>query len=473
MTHNITRREAMRLAAAAGGAFALAGASGSASGQTADSSTVPMFRYDAHNSGVAPASGPKDGADDVWTFETGDRLTAQPIVADGRVFQASHDNTLYAVSTADGSEVWSAGTNGSLSSSPAVGDGVVYLPTATGRVLAFGAANGEGLWASSVNASNIRSPTLVDGELFATGSKDDVRDAYLLDPSDGEVAWRTDLAYMGPLGTPIVDDDVVYVTNRKDDRWDYPARITALSRSDGSKEWTQTLSGSDSKTWGLSYADGTLYAGTNEGAVYSVDADSGSVNWRFGDISGVSTIPVYADGTLYVASTGDNALHAIDPSIGTRQWRTSLNGTPTSPVYADGVLYFGADDNYVYAHDASNGDELWNFQTGGSIVAPPVVVGGRVYAASTDGLLYALGEGSGGPPVPDVTGDGNPAQDLDGDGLYEDVNGDGAFTAVDVQALFANLDSDAVQNNVERFDFNGDGVVDVTDVQALFARLDE
>lgn len=471
MDQTFSRRDAIRLAAAAGGALTLAGAGGGGSAQTADSETVPMYRYDAHNSGVAPASGPTEEVDDVWTFETDERLTAQPILSDGRVFQASHDSRLYAISTDDGDEVWSAGTNGSLSSAPAVGGGVVYQPTSQERVLAYSAGTGEGLWSSSVPTRHIESPALVDGELYIAGGEHDFRQAYLLDPDDGAVEWEKDLTYLGPLGAPVVDGDTVYVSHREDDYYD-EAVATALETSDGSQQWQQTLANGASKTWGLTYGNGALYAGTNEGIVYSIDAESGSINWTFENISGVSTIPVLADGTLYVASTGDSALHAIDPSIGTRQWRVSLDGTPTSPVYADGVLYFGADDNYVYAHDADGGDELWNFQTGDAVVAPPVVVEDRVYVASTDGILYALGEGSGGAPAPDVTGDGNPARDLDGDGRFEDVNGDGDFTAVDVQALFANLDSDAVQNNVERFDFNGDGDVDVTDVQALFARLD-
>ena len=476
MTRNFSRRETLRLAAVAGGAFAVAGSGGSVAGQTADSETVPMFRYDAHNSGVAPASGPKEDVDDVWTFSTRTAgQIAQPIVANGRVFQP-HGNTLYAVSATDGSEVWSAGTNGSLPASPVVADGVVYQPTTTGRVLAFGVANGEGEWAASMDRENLNSPTILDGEMMLTGRDDPYSTAYRLDTADGDVIWEAGResdgpSDDGPAGTPVVDDDTVYVVNN-DVGGGTPARIAALSRSDGSQEWQKSVAQDNyTEIADITYADGTLYAATDQGAVYAVDAESGETDWSFEDISEVETIPVLADGTLYVASTGDNALHAIDPSIGTRQWRKSLNGTPTSPVYADGVLYFGADDNYVYAHDADDGEELWSFQTGGEVVAPPVVVEDRVYAASTDGILYALGEGSG-IEAPDVTGDGSPAQDFDGDGLYEDVNGDGSFTAVDVQALFANLESDAVQENPELFDFNGDGQVDVTDVQALFAMLD-
>ena len=475
MMQNISRREAMGLAAAAGGAFGLVGASGSASGQTTDSSTVPMFRYDAHNSGVAPASGPKEGANDVWTFETGGRLTAQPVVKNGTVFQVSQDSQIYAVSEDRGSEEWSVGTNQALVRTPAVGNGVVYVSTQTGRILALSVANGSGQWS---NSTGVDAPSAVtwtdDGVVF--GETDQAADhIYNLDSATGEQQLRFTIPDALSFRLPVLAEGRAYVYCQDEDGYHI---LAAHSLTDGEEVWRTSLPGerydnlndSSAVTY-ASYDGGTIFVADGQ-FVESRDAASGDRNWQFSDLGNINTIPTFADGTLYVA-TEESALYAIDPSIGTRQWRTSLNGTPTSPVYADGVLYFGADDNYVYAHEASNGDELWNFQTGGSIVAPPVVVEDRVYAASKDGILYALGEGSGGPLVPDVTGDGNPAQDLDGDGLYEDVNGDGAFTAVDVQALFANLDSDAVQNNIERFDFNGDGKVDVTDVQALFAQLED
>lgn len=73
-----------------------------------------------------------------------------------------------------------------------------------------------------------------------------------------------------------------------------------------------------------------------------------------------------------------------------------------------------------------------------------------------------------GPGPNDVTGNGNPAQDPDNDGTFEDVNGDGEFNIVDVNAIFQNRNSNAIQNNVDAFDFNGDGEFNIVDVSALF-----
>ena len=71
----------------------------------------------------------------------------------------------------------------------------------------------------------------------------------------------------------------------------------------------------------------------------------------------------------------------------------------------------------------------------------------------------------------DVTGDSNPAQDLTGDGLYEDVTGDGRLSFDDVVTFFEEHEGAPVQDNVEHFDFSDDGRVGFTDVVALFELL--
>ncbi|OYR47060.1 PKD domain-containing protein, partial [Halorubrum sp. Eb13] len=69
-----------------------------------------------------------------------------------------------------------------------------------------------------------------------------------------------------------------------------------------------------------------------------------------------------------------------------------------------------------------------------------------------------------------VVGDSDaPAQDPDGDGVYEDVNGDGSVDVLDVQTLFADRDGSVVQNSPDAFDFNGDGEFSLLDIQTLFA----
>ncbi|MFB6192498.1 MAG: S8 family serine peptidase [Haloarculaceae archaeon] len=75
------------------------------------------------------------------------------------------------------------------------------------------------------------------------------------------------------------------------------------------------------------------------------------------------------------------------------------------------------------------------------------------------------------PRAPEVI-DGTPANDFDGDGVYEDVNGDNDVTPGDATVLFNAVfeGNAAVRNNPEKFDANGDGEVTPGDANVLFAR---
>jgi hypothetical protein len=69
----------------------------------------------------------------------------------------------------------------------------------------------------------------------------------------------------------------------------------------------------------------------------------------------------------------------------------------------------------------------------------------------------------------DVTGNGEPATDIDDDGAAEDINGDGTVTGADAQALFTHRNDPLIKNTPEKFDFNDDGEVDIVDIQALIS----
>jgi outer membrane protein assembly factor BamB len=45
----------------------------------------------------------------------------------------------------------------------------------------------------------------------------------------------------------------------------------------------------------------------------------------------------------------------------------------------------------LYALNASTGDVLWSYTTGGWVDSSPVVVNGVVYVGSFDGNVYAFG----------------------------------------------------------------------------------
>lgn len=73
----------------------------------------------------------------------------------------------------------------------------------------------------------------------------------------------------------------------------------------------------------------------------------------------------------------------------------------------------------------------------------------------------------------DVNGDGNPATDIDGDGMFEDVNGDNAANIGDVQTLINGIDTGSINDGDSGFNFNNDDneSVNIGDVQALINQI--
>lgn len=68
------------------------------------------------------------------------------------------------------------------------------------------------------------------------------------------------------------------------------------------------------------------------------------------------------------------ALRAINPKTGKIEWQIKNNAPLWGGVMttAGGLVFWGTPEGYLKAADAKTGKELWQFQTGSGIVAPPV-----------------------------------------------------------------------------------------------------
>lgn len=72
-------------------------------------------------------------------------------------------------------------------------------------------------------------------------------------------------------------------------------------------------------------------------------------------------------------------------------WSASPGGTLSSPVVAGGRLFLACSDGYaVAALDAGSGRQLWRYNVGGRVDSPPTVHQGRVIFGSADGWVYCL-----------------------------------------------------------------------------------
>ena len=113
----------------------------------------------------------------------------------------------------------------------------------------------------------------------------------------------------------------------------------------------------------------------------------------------VESSPAVVNGVVYIGSDDGN-LYALNASTGQKMWSFSTGGVQPvldAPAVELGVVYIGSYDGVLYALNAATGKQLWSFATGSNpIVGAPTVVNGVVYVSGgIPETLYALNANTG------------------------------------------------------------------------------
>ena len=202
----------------------------------------------------------------------------------------------------------------------------------------------------------------------------------------------------------------------------------------------------DAKEWGIKWAfnagsairfsavvwGGRVYFSTRDNMVYALDAKTGDVLWEFKAKGWMDSPPVVFDRTVYTgafptriylldAFTGKlkserqrtitingieygcaNAeFRPIIPQYNANLWRKYTAGSESYPITANGFVYIGALNGEIHAIDATSKTEVWSHQVGGPVNAAPAISDGVLYAASTDGSIYAFASATESTPIAD------------------------------------------------------------------------
>lgn len=132
----------------------------------------------------------------------------------------------------------------------------------------------------------------------------------------------------------------------------------------------------------------TIYALENNGAA----TDAPALRWSRDDVADdrIVAAPLEADGKVFVG-TSNNRMIALDATNGDFLWEFETGHSIwAQPAYAEEVLYVASLDNSVYALNASNGEVLWQTELSGSVASRPVLVDGVLYVSSFDRAVHAL-----------------------------------------------------------------------------------
>ncbi len=93
--------------------------------------------------------------------------------------------------------------------------------------------------------------------------------------------------------------------------------------------------------------DGTVYTGSWDNNLYTLDADDGTEQWSYDTGFHLSSSPVVVNNTVYVGDYG--GVVAVSANDGTERWKIGTGETvSSSPAVVNGTVYFGAQDSNVY-----------------------------------------------------------------------------------------------------------------------------
>jgi outer membrane protein assembly factor BamB len=337
------------------------------------------------------------------------RIVADPVTGQGRIFTLDAGATVTATSSAGGT-LWSRDLTPSADRSDqatgggiALADGVLYVSSTFGLLTALDAATGEIRWQQKLEATGSGTPT-VQGDLVYLVSGGDT--AWAIETANGRVRWQTstspDQANVLGGAAPVVTDKLAIFAFGN-------GELQATFRQGGLRVWDAIVSGQRRFSALSRVADitgdpvlagDTLYVGTHSGRMVALNAANGERLWTATD-GAIS--PVWVAGGSVFAISDRNELMRLDARDGTRIWGVKLpNFTERrprrqvevvahyGPILAGGQLVVASNDGQLRFFDPVSGAQTHSVQVPGGATSAPIVAGGTLYVVGARGQLHAF-----------------------------------------------------------------------------------
>lgn len=337
------------------------------------------------------------------------RITADPVVAGGRIFTLDARALVMAHSTS-GDSLWrydatpASDKEGDASGGGlAVADGTLYVTTGFGTLVALDAVTGAERWVQRLDASGAGAPTVRDGIVYVSAR--DSR-AWAVNTQTGRILWQLPGA---PTGSVMVGGAAPAVTDKFAIFPFGSGELVAAFRKGGVRLWGAAVSGQRKGRVYAGVSDITgdpvvvgdvIYAGNQSGRAVALDLGSGERIWTATEGAYSPVWPV--GGSVFLVSD-QGELVRLDAETGARIWgvelpyfvkdkakrRKAVTGN-YGPVLAGGRLIVASSDGTVRSFDPETGALVSTVDLPGGATTNPVVAGGTLYLVSKKGQLHAF-----------------------------------------------------------------------------------
>lgn len=352
----------------------------------------------------------------VWSAAIGsgssrrNRIAAAPVVTGGRIFTMDAGTVVTATATG-GATLWSADltadfdAGGGLSGGGLAASGSsLFVTTAYGEVVALDPATGAVQWRQRVDAPVIGAPA-TDGEAVYVSGRDG--SAWAISAATGKVLWQVigtpgKAGYLGSAAPSVGDRAVIFPTNAGD-------LMAVLKVGGGTKIWQASLAG---KRLGRAYAftsditgdaviaGKVLYAGSGAGRTVAMSSSTGERIWSAGE--GALGPVAVAGGSLFLVND-EARLVRLDAETGAVIWSVEMPYFEAEkvkrrkaifahygPVLAGGRIIVASSDGLLRAFNPEDGSLTHTTEIPGGASAQPAVAGGVLYVVAANGQLHAF-----------------------------------------------------------------------------------
>ena len=339
------------------------------------------------------------------------RITSDPVVGGGRIVTLDAGSTVTATGL-DGTTLWRADVtppNDNVREASgggiALGNTAVFVSTGFGRLVALDAATGAELWVQDLDAPGSAAPTVANGLVYVVA-----RDGrgWAIEEDTGRVAWQitgtpSGANLVGGAGAAVTSDFAIFP---------FPSgEVLGVFPEGGLRRWSSVIAGERLGEAGAQAAtdiasdpvidSGRVYTGNAGGRIVAMELASGDRLWTATE---GATSPVWPVGGAVFAINDLNQLVRLDAATGGVVWRVQMpvqgerawyqRNLPREvhygPILAGGRLIVASSDGVLRQFDPSSGAELGLVALPGGAASHPVVAGQTLYVVSRDGRLHAF-----------------------------------------------------------------------------------
>lgn len=351
---------------------------------------------------------------EAWSASIGEgstgsrKVTARPVISNGRVFAMDSEGKVSALSVANGDVLWSAETKPDDYDEAAFGGGLaldgdkLYATNGFGAVTCFLASTGQVVWQKKLAQPIRNAPVVADGRVFVLPINNQT---LALSAKDGAELWRhsgiaESTSLLGAAGAAVSGETVIVTYSS--------GEIFALRVQNGRPAWGDLLAvptqvgalPAMADIRGLPVVDrGAVFAISYSGPLTAIALRSGERAWDL-DIGSANT-PLVVGNVVYVVTSGQ-VLVAVTLQTGRVVWSQQLQNLDdmsdpksdpivwSGPVLAGGRLLLVSSDGRLVEASPRNGEFEATHELNAPSFIPPTVAADTVFVVTERGKLQAF-----------------------------------------------------------------------------------